>query len=276
MNSLRMKAPAKINLGLGVMAKRGDGFHEIDTLLVRLALHDVVTLKALPEGIEFASDDSRLPTGEKNLAVQAARCYFDAAGIQGGVDIKIEKRIPIAAGLGGGSSDAATVLLGLAQLYPQRIDLLPLAQELGSDVPFFVLSVTAARARGRGERLQKVDVTERALVLVNPGVEIQAQDAYDALNNFTPRLQIERILTALAGDNKLRYFNGLQAGAARSFSCVRLALNVLRQQGLEGVLMTGSGATCFGLASNVEHSRDIAVTLRAENPDWWVHPTAFG
>ena len=139
MNSLRIKAPAKINLGLGVMAKRGDGFHEIDTLLVRLALHDVVNLKVIPKGINIACNDTRVPKGKDNLAAQAAQSYFDATGVKGGIAIEIDKNIPVAAGLGGGSSNAAAVLLGLLQLYPHQVDLLSLAQELGSDVPFFVL-----------------------------------------------------------------------------------------------------------------------------------------
>ncbi|MCH2667431.1 MAG: 4-(cytidine 5'-diphospho)-2-C-methyl-D-erythritol kinase [Deinococcales bacterium] len=276
MNSLRIKAPAKINLGLGVMAKRGDGFHEIDTLLVRLALHDVVNLKVIPKGINIACNDTRVPKGKDNLAAQAAQSYFDATGVKGGIAIEIDKNIPVAAGLGGGSSNAAAVLLGLLQLYPHQVDLLSLAQELGSDVPFFVLTLPAARARGRGERLQEIGITKREVVLINPGIEVRSKDAYRALNNFTPRLQIANILTALAGQGELRYFNGLQSGISRRHAGVRSALKALRGQKLEGVLMSGSGSTCFGLASGCESGLDIARKLRSDNPTWWVHTTTLG
>ena len=162
------------------------------------------------------------------------------------------------------------------QLYPHQVDLLSLAQELGSDVPFFVLTLPAARARGRGERLQEIGITKREVVLINPGIEVRSKDAYRALNNFTPRLQVANILTALGGQGELRYFNGLQSGISRRHAGVRSALKALRGQKLEGVLMSGSGSTCFGLASGCESGLDIARKLRSDNPTWWVHTTTLG
>ena len=276
MNSLQIQAPAKINLGLGVMAKRGDGFHEVDTILVRLALHDLITLKAIPRGIKISSNDIRIPKGKNNLAVQAAQLYFNASGMQGGIAIDIDKKIPVAAGLGGGSSDAAAVLLGLSRIYPHQVDLLSLAEKLGSDVPFFVLAIPATRARGRGERLQEIDIPVREVVLINPGIEVRSSEAYSAVNNFTPRLEINTVLAALSGQGELRYFNGLQAGVSRRHASVRSALKVLRGQKLEGVLMSGSGPTCFGLASGFESALEIAEKLQSENPKWWVHNTTIG
>lgn len=273
--SLHLKAPAKINLGLGVLAKRGDGFHEIDTLMVRLALHDVVTLEPTMGDISLITNDSGLPVDDGNLAVRAARFYLEAAGAKAGVKIALEKRVPVAAGLGGGASDAAAVLLGLAELHPGRVNLFNLARNLGSDVPFFLLKKAAARARGRGEKLEPVDLPTRALVLVNPGLKIRASDAYAALQSFTPRLRVKRIVSGLEGREPLRYFNGLQAGVTLAHRSVREVLVALRNAGLQGVLMSGSGATCFGLAADRNHAQEVASSLHNTFPSWWVKVTTF-
>jgi len=271
-----INAYAKINLGLSVLSLREDGFHEVDTLMVRLALHDTITLK--PTALEPTETGVSLElTGvdlgispEQNLAYRAAELYFREAGVTGGVELGLEKRIPVAAGLGGGSADAGAVLRGLAQLYPSDVDILTLAAQLGSDVPFFAADLGAARATGRGEKLASVTVPELHLVLVNPGVGVSAGDAYGRLEKLTEPLALETILGQLERNEEPGYFNALESGVVGLEPVVGDVLAVLRQIGLRGVLMSGSGATCFGLAGSQYEAKLIAATLKEAYPEWWV------
>ena len=167
-----VKAHAKVNLGLNIVAKRGDGYHEIDTLMARLKLHDVVTLEptdnSVVQGVTLSVSGADLPEDASNLAYRAAQRYLEAAGETRGIRLSLDKHIPVAAGLGGGSSNAAAVLRGLAELYTSEVDLEALAKVLGSDVPFFLLNTPAARGRGRGEKLEPLPLPTLHLVLVNP------------------------------------------------------------------------------------------------------------
>lgn len=272
-----LAAPAKLNLGLHVVAKRGDGFHEIDSLFARLDLADEVAAWPVPEGVggEVLVDDPRLAReplrmDDDNLMVRAARAYLAAAGAPGGVRLRLRKRIPLAAGLGGGSSDAAATLRALARLRPAPVDLPALAARLGSDVPFFLLDAPAARVRGRGERLEPVALPPRHVVLVNPGVAVSAAEGYAALQAFTARLPLEEVRAALREGTEPPYRNALQPGVTRAHPEVRAALDALRRAGLTGVLMSGSGATCFGLAADAAAAEAAAARLAAARPDWWV------
>lgn len=271
-----INAYAKINLGLSVLGLRKDGFHDVDTLMVRLALHDTITLK--PTALEPTETGVSLElTGadlgispEQNLAYRAAELYLGEAGVTDGVELGLEKRIPVAAGLGGGSADAGVVLRGLAQLYPSDIDILALAAQLGSDIPFFAADLGAARATGRGEKLESVTVPELHLVLVNPGVGVSAGDAYGRLEKLTGPLELETLLGQLERNEEPGYFNALESGVVGLEPVVGEVLAVLHQTDLRGVLMSGSGATCFGLAGSRREAQLIAATLKEAYPEWWV------
>ncbi len=281
---LELSAPAKINLGLSVLAKRGDGFHEIDTIMAKLGLTDRVVLEATDTGIEGVAtpsgdlfvDRQAPPMDADNLALRAASAYLAAAGHPGGVRVQLEKRIPVSAGLGGGSSNAAAVLLGLSRLYPADLDLFSLAQKIGSDVPFFVLDGSGARARGRGERLEPLEVPECTVVLANPGAPVSAGEAYERLKTFTPRLRVATILEDLASSCTPRYVNALQPGVSRAYPEVRATVIALRGAGLEGVIMSGSGATCFGLLPASGSADEVVDRLRSNHPDWWIVATTLG
>jgi 4-diphosphocytidyl-2-C-methyl-D-erythritol kinase len=265
-----VKAYAKVNLGLAVVAKRGDGYHEVDTLMTRIDLCDEVGLEPTLSGVELEVRGKGVPTGATNLAYQAARRYLEAAGESGGVHLVLEKRIPVAAGLGGGSSDAAAVLRALADLYPSEVALLGLAKTLGADVPFFVRDVPAARARGRGEKLTPVTLPALHLLLANPGLEVSTQEAYAALQTFSPRPNLDKLLTRLAEGAEPGYLNALQPGVLALKPEVREVLAALRELGLRGVLMSGSGATCFGLARSGADATGLADELQRAHPGWWV------
>jgi 4-diphosphocytidyl-2-C-methyl-D-erythritol kinase len=210
---------------------------------------------------------------EDNLVVRAIRTYLDAIGQAGGVEVRLEKRIPISAGLGGGSSDAAMALLGAARLFPAGIDLAPLALEIGSDVPFFLQGAPAARARGRGEKLTPVHIPSVPLVLANPGIAVAAGDAYAQLQNFTSRLDAEGIAARLAEGADPGVRNALQPGVMLAHPGIRDVLMALRDLDLRAVVMSGSGATCFGVAATPEQAADAAGALADARPSWWIAAT---
>lgn len=291
---LRLRAPAKLNLGLSVVAKRGDGFHELDTLMATLELADTLWLEPRAEGVQLEVDapaapgfEAGVPSGADNLVWRAAEAYLAArrerGAAAGGVRLRLRKRVPVAAGLGGGSSDAAAALLGLARLYPapgglEEGELEALALRLGSDVPFFVRRVAAARVRGRGERIEplappRLPLPPLPLVLVNPGVPVSAAEAYRALQNFSPRLQLEPLLERLRAGEEPRWPNALQPGVMLAHPAVREALGALRDAGLRGALMSGSGATCFALADSAAEAERVAAELAAARPRWFVAAT---
>lgn len=271
---LRLKAHAKVNLGLSILEKRGDGFHELDTLFARLELHDTLVLEPRPAGLELQVEGANLPNDNRNLAFRAAQLYLQRAGVGvGGVRLRLRKRIPIAAGLGGGSSNAAAVLRGLVQLYPAGVDVLELAQRLGSDVPFFVRDLSAARGRGRGEKLEPVTLPELHLVLVNPGVPVSTKDAYAHLRMFGSPLEVQTLLSSLQEGAEPGYPNTLQAGVLPLEPTIGNVLTRLRATPLRGVVMSGSGSSCFGIARNEAEACAVAAALQTEHTAWWVRAT---
>ncbi|MCX7915558.1 MAG: 4-(cytidine 5'-diphospho)-2-C-methyl-D-erythritol kinase, partial [Verrucomicrobiae bacterium] len=178
---LTLLSPAKINLYLRIVGKRPDGYHEVETVMVPLDFGDTVTLQLRKTSITLECDNPNLPTDESNLALRAAKLMAERFPAEKGVNINLQKRIPLAAGLGGGSSNAATVLRGLNRLWQLELpvaDLDPLAAEMGSDINFFLRN-TAAVCRGRGERVEPIPSRLAATVLlVNPGFGISTAWAY--------------------------------------------------------------------------------------------------
>lgn len=269
------RAHAKLNLGLSVVARRDDGYHEIDTLFARLELHDDLALEAAArvEGELSGEPDvdlQGLRMGSENLAVRAAEAYLQAGGEAGGVHLRLHKRIPVAAGLGGGSSDAAQVLLGLARLYPGQVDLAALGNELGSDLAFFLSGSASAWGRGRGEIVERAELPRLPVVLLNPGIAVSAAEAYGLVTAFDPPLERGASLERLAAFLDPGYRNSLQAGVVEEYPVVGDALEALGAAGLRGVLMSGSGPTCFGLASSAGEARRAAERLTELHPNWWV------
>ncbi|HEX7041081.1 MAG TPA: hypothetical protein VF202_13250 [Trueperaceae bacterium] len=291
-------APGKVNLGLAVLARRGDGFHEIETLFARLDLADEVEATLAPErpgevslvvdaapypGAPgwFERSVAELPPGEGNLVARAASAYLaswtaSVGAPAPGVALRLTKRLPVSAGLGGGSSDAAAALRALERLVPGVPDLGALGLAIGSDVPFFLSGADAAVGRGRGERLTPVAAPRLDLVLAKPELTVSAAEAYGALVGFTGRLRHVAALEALARGAEPAWRNGLQAGVMRAHVEVRELLAELRSLGLRGVLMAGSGPTCFGVAEGPEAAAELAAVLRSRRPDLWVAAARTG
>jgi 4-diphosphocytidyl-2-C-methyl-D-erythritol kinase len=273
---LRLRAHAKVNLGLAVLGRRGDGFHDIDTLFARVELHDELTIEPaerVSASLEPGAEDPSLHglrMDEDNLVLRAARSYLQAAGRPGGVSIRLSKRIPVAAGLGGGSADAAAVLRGLARLLPAPVDISTLAESLGSDVPFFVADLRAARGGGRGEVLEPVELPSLPLVLANPRIAVSAAEAYARLTYFDQALDPAETVRRIASGDDPGYPNSLQAGVVSAYPEIGEVLGELEGAGLNGVLMSGSGPTCFGLAATVADAWAAARQVSVRRPGWWV------
>ncbi len=271
---MEILAPAKVNLGLSVLGRRPDGYHELHTLFAAIRVGDRLWVEPIPEGVELEVRGMGLPANTENLAYKAAVAYLNAAGWPGGVRLRLEKNLPVAAGLGGGSSDAAAVLRGLGRLYPAPLNLPALALRLGADVPFF-LEEALAVGRGVGEVLYPLEPLEAHLVLVNPGIAVSASDAYKYLKpeEWQPELDVQGILGALREGEEPPYWNSLEGPVFRlQPSLAELKLE-LRRAGLLGVLMSGSGSTMFGLARSADEARLIAQKLQSRYPGFWIVAT---
>jgi 4-diphosphocytidyl-2-C-methyl-D-erythritol kinase len=276
---LKLFAPAKINLGLAVTGKLENGYHTLDTVFTTLNTGDVLSLEAQASGITLEIIGSDLPTNSENLVYRAAERYLELAEIKTGVNMVLEKNLPIAAGLGGGSSDAAATLRGLSRIYPANVDLPALAKSLGADVPFLLEAVsgqfTAARAQGIGEILEPLELPEVHLVLANPGVGITAKEAYVGLQGrFGKPLELEKIIQSLEQKQVPPYRNDLELPVLEAYPIVAEVKQELEQAGLFGVLMSGSGSTCFGLAQDEQQALEVATRLSRAHPDWWICPTS--
>lgn len=268
-NGLILRASAKVNLGLEILGKREDGYHELVTVLQAVDLSDRLTLEEA-EQITLTVSDPSLPANKENLAWRAARLLSDAAGVDRGVRITLDKHIPVAAGLGGGSSDAAAVLCGVNRLW--RLDwpaarLQELAAEIGMDVPFF-LGNGLALGTGRGERLQPLPSKgEMALVLVNPNFPLSTRDVYGRVRAeiMGDGKKVTALLAALATGDVARVaqaiYNTLEAAVEPAYPLISEVKRALRGAGALGCVMSGSGPTVAGLAQSLSHARRIADAL---------------
>lgn len=253
------KAPAKINLMLDVLHKRADGFHEVEMIMTMVDLADRLELSELRrDSIIISSQAGYIPLDEKNLAFQAARLIKDRYNVQSGVHIHLDKRIPVAAGLAGGSSDAAATLRGLNRLWHLGIpmqELQELGAELGSDVPFCVTGGTAL-ATGRGEKLIPIANPPQCwVVLAKPPINVSTAEVYGRVrsNNIVVHPSAREMQDAIeAGDfgavcNKLG--NVLEDVTLKLHPEVQQLKEAMVKLGADGVLMSGSGPTVFGLVS---------------------------
>ena len=296
-----IQAPAKLNLGLRILGRRPDGYHEIRSLMIRVSLYDKIRLREASAGIKVDCDHREVPGDEGNIAFRAARVFGEEFGPVRGLKIEIKKGIPVAAGLGGGSSDAAAVLLGLRRMFAPRLPLQELRKvsaRIGADVPFFLFP-GAARVAGVGERLSLYrGGLPPAFLLVNPGVKVSSQWAYsewdrdfwdkserngsgleltedDAGNNIKlgyrlrPRGVKDWDSQNINWEEILR--NDLETEVRRGYPVVREIKERLLASGARGVGMSGSGPTFFGVFPNPTEASRAARGLK-KDPGWsvWV------
>lgn len=264
------KAYAKVNLTLAVGEKRPDGYHEVVSVMQRVSLYDTLTAEQTREGITLTCSDPVLPSGEENLAHRAASLFFRETGIAGGAALTLEKRIPSQAGLGGGSSDAASVLLALRKLYAPALsdtELETMAAALGSDVPFFIRGGTQL-ATGRGEVLSPLPpLTDGWFVIVKPTESFSTPAMYRRLDElppaYTPPLPpLQGGLPALAAGLFNRFEAAIPAGSAVWDIKARLAA-----YGALASLLSGSGSAVFGLFDTETAARAAVEALRPAWPE---------
>lgn len=267
---IRLRAPAKINLGLEVLGKRPDGYHEIRTILSTIDFADELTFEEAEPGVRFTTDDPALPRGPENLVVRAASLLAEAGGARSGVSIHLEKRVPPGKGLGGGSSDAAATLLALDRLWGTRAslaDLHRLAARIGMDVPFFLYGGTAI-AVSRGDELYPVELPgELSIALILPDFSISTAEAYGDLRLTTSEASLTlqhlawNLPDARVGLEALG--NDLERAAGDRFDSIREWKRLLLDLGATSSMMSGSGSSVFGIfhdeASAASAARALAL-----------------
>ena len=243
-----------MNLRLEVLRRRGDGYHEIRTILQRISLSDRLSISLKREkGISVITDSPRLPVDEGNLAYRAASSLLEEAEARVGVEVHIQKRIPISSGLGGGSSNAASTLMGLNRILKLNFSkgrLMEIGARIGADIPFFMLERTAM-ATGIGEKLEPLEIRPSIwLVLVNPGWEVSTRWAYEGLNFKLTKRPIHIKLPPFFSDiGQVAHIlhNDLESVTIPAYPEIDGMKAELLSQGAVGSLMTGSGPTVFGL-----------------------------
>lgn len=268
---LLVKAPAKINLSLDVLGKRDDGYHEVEMVMTTIDLADRLELTHIKEDrVTILSRNRFVPADERNLAYQAARLLKERYQINQGVEISINKMIPVAAGLAGGSSDAAATLRGLNELWGLGLSLDKLAElgsEIGSDVSFCVYGGTAL-AKGRGEKVKKLPAPPACwVVLAKPSIGVSTSEIYQNLDvNNIDHPNTKGMIQALENKD----YDGVCANMANTLESVTLrmypeVLHIKKQMerfGADAVLMSGSGPTVFGLVRHDSRLQRIYNGLR--------------
>jgi 4-diphosphocytidyl-2-C-methyl-D-erythritol kinase len=268
-------APAKVNLCLHVLGKRSDGYHELAMLMQRIALFDRLNIELVAgERISVQCPGLALQKGEQNIVEKAARMLLEHVNIKQGISIVIQKNIPAAAGLGGGSSDAAAVLEALDEMLDLRLpvgELTSLGRRLGADVPFFFYKKTAW-ATGVGDRFEAwPGLPPIWLVLVNPGVAVSTAAIFQnlGLTCSGPIARIPRFPVGTSGLVRLLH-NDLEVVTCQQHPEITAIKERLIAGGASGALMTGSGPTVFGVFDEHAGAERVARMLSSET-DWWVN-----
>ena len=274
MQMMQVRAPAKINLSLKILGRRADGFHEIETLIVPVSLCDEIKIDKHPtnKGIEFACNDASVPKGDDNLVVRAAKTFFERTKLKGGVSIRLKKMIPHGAGLGGGSSDAASILLALNELFETKLPREALAKmggAIGSDVPFFVFQ-SSAICKGRGELVTPVKLHEElSILLLKPEFGVSAAWAYQRWQDSQEVPGVRYKPQEFAGQT---FLNDLERSVFDKFVFLaQMKTWLLEQPEVGAALMSGSGSTVFAVLREAADANRVAERAKAElDPELWV------
>jgi 4-diphosphocytidyl-2-C-methyl-D-erythritol kinase len=276
--TLEKKSPCKVNLLLNILGKRADGFHALETVMHPVNVFDTLNFGRVTRGLHLTCDNPVLPVDSANLVHKAASAFLHKTEIRDGVRIHLVKRIPLAAGLGGGSGNAATTLLGLNELFGKPLStqaLHQIAASLGSDIPFFLQSKPAL-ATGRGEQIQSLNFFPAlqgvAFLLIHPGFGISTAWAYqnlarfpEALNGRPGRAQelIARLQTAGLPAGDAGFYNSLEAPALEKYPILALYQQFLRENGAAAALMSGSGSTTFAILPGTDTAERLVEKFKS-------------
>jgi 4-diphosphocytidyl-2-C-methyl-D-erythritol kinase len=270
---MQVFAPAKINLSLKILGRRDDDFHEIETLIVPISLCDEINIDKddAKDGIEFRCDDPSMPQGDDNLAVRAAKTFLEEARLKSGVAIELKKKIPHGAGLGGGSSDAATTLLALNGLFETKLSaeaLAKMGETIGSDVPFFIFE-SAAICRGRGELVAPMKLPEQlSILLLKPAFAVATEWAY---SRWQDSREVPGVSYAVQQFGDQTFVNDLERPVFEKFVFLaQLKMWLLKQPEVSAALMSGSGSTMFAVMRPNADVDLLATRAKSEHdPELW-------
>ncbi|ADL11632.1 4-(cytidine 5'-diphospho)-2-C-methyl-D-erythritol kinase [Acetohalobium arabaticum] len=272
-SKLQVTAQAKINLLLDVIGRRDDGYHKVEMVMQSIDLADRLEFTRLQKGIEIKVDHPEVPSGEENLVYQAVELLFDRYGLEGGLQVKINKEIPVAAGLAGGSTDAAAALVAVNKLWELGLsveELQNLGAKLGADVPFCIKGGTLL-ATGIGTELKPLTPVQKLdLVLVNPPFSVSTAKVYQNFNLDTVKAHtnLDRMLAALKAKERSEVIaaadNLLAEVTMELYSELFELEKMLLNLGASKVLMSGSGPTMLGFVDNQSEAEKLAKQLRLQ------------
>lgn len=269
---MRLRALAKINLGLDILGKRPDGYHNVRMIMQTIQMYDVLDIRKKEEpGISLSVNVPYIPSDERNLVYKAAKLLMDEFQIREGVAIRLEKFIPVAAGMAGGSSDAAAAFVGLNRLFRLNLtekELMERAVKIGADVPYCIMRGTAL-AEGIGEKLTRLDPLPECYVLVGkPGINVSTKMAYENLNLLEiashPDIDgmIEDIRRKDLYSMAAKMSNVFEPGIARQYPVIRQIRELMEENGAVRAMMSGSGPTVFGIFDSKDKMDRAAEVLR--------------
>jgi 4-diphosphocytidyl-2-C-methyl-D-erythritol kinase len=288
-SSLAVKSFAKLNLYLQVLNKRQDNFHNLSTLFCRIDLADTVIFKNRKDGLIKIKCDSRQVPGDKtNLCWRAAELLKQELKLDSGLDIEIKKRIPVGAGLGGGSANAASVLLGLNKYWKLKLSkkkLANLGAKLGSDVPFFIYNTKFALGGGRGDKIKPLAALDNLklwFMLIYPKVKVSTPLIYQKFDDFSgltrPRCDVKMLTSELLKNGSRidpkYFFNSLEIVTTSLYPVVNQVKNAFSGMGLEKIMMSGSGPAVFALCNGPKQARDLRKKLVRKYKSWQVFVTS--
>jgi len=270
---MQVLAPAKINLSLKILGPRSDEFHEIETFIAPISLYDELKIerRTSKQGIEFRCNDPSVPQGDDNLAVRAARAFLKKIKIKSGVVIELKKKIPHGAGLGGGSSDAASTLMALNELFEAKLTreaLAKMAEGIGSDVSFFIFQ-SAAICRGRGELVSPIKLRKQLFVLLlKPQFGVPTAWAYQRWRGAREIPGVSYAAQEFVGQT---FVNDLERSVFEKFVFLaQLKMWQLEQPEVGAALISGSGSTVFAMMRESADARQLAKRAKAAlDPELW-------
>ena len=272
---MRLRAFAKINLGLDILRKREDGYHEVRMIMQTIQMYDVLEMKKVKKpGISLSVNYPYIPSDERNLVYKAAKLLMDEFQVKEGVDILLEKFIPVAAGMAGGSSDAAAAMVGMNHLFKLGLsekDLMDRAVNIGADVPYCIMRGTAL-AEGIGEKLTRIAQVPDCYVLIGkPGIGVSTKTAYESLQldkiQFHP--DIDGMIRDIENGNLLamtdKMGNVFESGIIGKYPVIGEIKDLMEANGALKAMMSGSGPTVFGIFDDREKMEAAAAVLRQSN-----------
>jgi 4-diphosphocytidyl-2-C-methyl-D-erythritol kinase len=278
MDSLEVESPGKVNLGLSVVGKRSDGYHDIETLFTTIGLKDLITVRRKTSGLDVTADGRDAPEGEGNLVYTALKKMFERAGCSGGVEVAISKSIPAGAGLGGGSSNAAAAIKAANELLDLGMAdeaLCAVARDVGSDVPFF-LKGGAAVAKGRGDELDFFDPGMKLdMVIVYPGFPVSTSWAYSRVDSgLTPEWFDIKILASALQHGDLSslcegLYNSFEDVVFNAHPLLSEIKNEMMESGALGSLLSGSGSSIFAIAPDRKVGSRLRGRLSRDDISVW-------